>query len=227
MNPRESFLGWPGWRILGVYVLLSAAINVWWLLIFGGANYLTTLHSYRVRLHCDAELDIPFVPASVLVYMSIYLLFWAVPFILRSVDELLRLTATFAAITLVAAVGFLIFPADPCFRTPDDLGIWTELVWFAKWIAMRHNFAPSLHVGLSIVCITVYARRARPLGKAFLWLWALAIALSTMFLHQHYAIDVLTGFLLGWGGVRLVYDRLSWPGESAPASPSTSRGPPA
>ena len=223
----DGFWGWPGWRNLGIYLLLAAALSLVWVLVFGGANYLTGLHSYRVHLHVADELDIPFIPASVLVYMSIYPLFWAAPFILRRTEEPIRFAATLAAITLVAAVCFLIFPADPVFRTPHDMGVWKDLVLFAKWLALRHNFAPSLHVGLSTVCIVLYVRRAPCPGKVFLIIWALAIGLSTLFLHQHYVVDVLTGYLLGWAGVRLVFDRGMRPGEIAPASPSTHPGPPA
>jgi membrane-associated phospholipid phosphatase len=85
--------------------------------------------------------------------------------------------------------------------------VWDGLVRFAKWVARPHNYAPSLHVALSVVCIRVYARHANRAGKVFLWLWAAGIAVSTVLLHQHYLVDVVTGFLLGLAGVRWVYDR--------------------
>jgi membrane-associated phospholipid phosphatase len=55
--------------------------------------------------------------------------------------------------------------------------------------------------------VTVYARRAGLPGKMLLWLWAGVIAASTLLLHQHYLLDVLTGAALGWAGARAVYDR--------------------
>jgi membrane-associated phospholipid phosphatase len=102
----------------------------------------------------------------------------------------------------------LLVPADNVFPPPpDDMGVWTGLVRSAKWVALEHNLVPSLHVALSVVCIAVYARQARPVGRALLWLWAAVIGLSTLLLHQHYVLDVATGFALGLAGVWLVYDR--------------------
>jgi membrane-associated phospholipid phosphatase len=37
----------------------------------------------------------------------------------------------------------------------------------------------------------------RPAYKYFYWLWAAAIAVSTLFTHQHYVADVVTGGALG------------------------------
>jgi membrane-associated phospholipid phosphatase len=225
MTP-DPFFGWPGVRILARALLLGAIVSICWLVLYGGADYLTDWLPYRVRLHLDAELDIPFVPESVLVYMSIYLLFAAAPFILRRPVELDALAATFVVVILVAAVCFLVFPADSYFCTPTAMGRWEGLVHFAKWLARPHNFAPSLHVGLAVCCVTIYARRAPGWGKVVLWLWALAIALSTLVLHQHHVIDVVTGWLLGWAGVRVVFDH--WrAGRKDPASPSMNPVPPA
>ena len=224
---NSSFAGLALPRCRPHAIILGLLVGAWWLLVFHGANYLTLFLPYRVRLYLDAELEIPFVPASVLGYMSIYPLFWLSPFVLRTRDELRWLAWTLAAITLIAGIGFVLFPADPHFRTPDDWGAWTPLIRFAKGLALEHNLAPSLHVGLVVSCITIYARRAPAWGKAVLWGWSLLVALSTLLLHPHYVIDVITGYGLGWGGVRLVYDRAQRAAETTPASPSTHPAPPA
>jgi membrane-associated phospholipid phosphatase len=161
--------------------------------------------------------------------MSIYLLFVAAPFILRRPDELDRLAATLVVIILVAGFFFLVIPAESYFRTPGDPSAWDGLVRFAKRVALRYNFAPSLHVGLSVVCITLYARRAPRWGSVLLWGWSLAVGVSTLLLHQHYVVDVIGGYLLGWAGVRCVYDRWGQGRgpETALASRSTNPGQPA
>jgi membrane-associated phospholipid phosphatase len=204
-EPRStSFFHRPSLVVVGRAIFLGLLVTVWWVLIYHGTNYVTPLLPYRVRLHLDAELDIPFVPASVLGYMSIYPLFWMAPFVLRTREELDRLALGLAVITLVAGICFVLFPAESHFRTPADWGEWGELIHFARWLALKYNFAPSLHVGLAVTCITVYARRAPAWGKVILWTWSGLVALSTLFLHQHYVIDVITGYLLGWGGAALV-----------------------
>jgi membrane-associated phospholipid phosphatase len=206
---REPFWHWPSWRLLGETVLLGTAVAAWWLLIYGGANLVTDRHTFRLRVHLPVETQVPFVPAAVLGYMSIYPLFWLAPFILRTRRELAALCSTLAAVIFVAGVCFVLLPVGNAFPSqPDALGMWTPFVVAAKRLAMSHNWLPSLHVAMSVVCVAIYARRAGRLGAAILWSWSALIAASTLLLHQHYLIDVATGYLLGVGGVRLGYG--SW-----------------
>jgi membrane-associated phospholipid phosphatase len=205
MSGPGRFLGWPGWGVLGYAAALGAAQTLCFFVVFGGANYLTGLHPYRVRLHLDAELAIPFVPAAVLGYLSLYPLFCLAPFVLRTRRELAALTRTLAVVTLAAGVCFLLIPGLPVFPPPRDLGGWEGPVLFAKRLALTYNFLPSLHVALTAVCAAVYAMRAGIVGKAVLWLWSGVVSLSTLLLHQHYVVDVVTGYALAWAGVRWVY----------------------
>lgn len=211
--PPPPFWRWPSWGHVGAALAYGSAVGLWFALVYGGTDFLTSQHSHRVRLHLDAELAVPLVPEAVLVYMSIYLLFWMSPFVLRARRELRALAATLAAVTAVAGVGFLVFPADMAFPPTGDLGAWTKPVRFAQRLALTYNFAPSLHVALSTVCAAVYARQARPAGKALLFLWVAGIGASTLLLHQHYVVDVVTGYALALAGVRWVYIR--WAGAGA------------
>ena len=208
----EPFWGWPGWQHLGLTLVLTALLSAWWVLVYGGANYVAEQHTYRVRLHLDAELHVPFVPAAVLGYMSLYPLLWAAPFILRERRDLIAFAATLAAVTGVAGLCFLLLPADSFFPKPPPMGVWEGLIRFAKELALAHNWAPSLHVALSVVCIVIYARRAPGPVAAILWTWSLVIAVSTVLLHQHYLIDIVTGYALAWVMVRLLYDHRPTPG---------------
>ncbi len=205
--PPRGFWHWPGWGRLAYTLFLGLAVGLWFALIYGGADWITAQHSYRVRVHLDAELQMPFVPAAVVGYLSANLLFWSPAFILRNRRELHALAVTLAVVILVAGCCFLLVPAEVAFPPPGAMGAWTGLVQLAKAVALENNLVPSLHVALSVVCVAVYARQATPLGRGLLWLWAAGIAVSTLLLHQHYLLDVATGFILGLLGVRLVYDR--------------------
>jgi membrane-associated phospholipid phosphatase len=216
--------------LFGLALLLGAGQTLWFALIFSGADWVTERRSLRVRLHLDFELAIPFVPAAVLGYLSIYPLFWMGPFVLRRHQELCAWVGTLAVATLCAGIVFLVFPGELLFPPSGDMGDWSTLVGFAKRLALRHNLMPSLHVTLSAVCVLVFAARAGPVGKVLLWSWSLVIAGSTLLLHQHYLVDVAAGYALGWACVRWVYNRAaSLPAgkelpEPSPVPTDTSRG---
>src|SRR5262249_24917841 len=124
--PRSPFLAWPGWRLLREDIVLAAGLALWWAVIYIGADELANRHARRVRIHLDAELHLPFVPAFVLVYRSIDELFLLVPFVLRSRDEVSALTRTLAVVIALAGVGFVSLPAEAAYA-PRDAGAWQGL----------------------------------------------------------------------------------------------------
>lgn len=67
---------------------------------------------------------------------------------------------------------------------------------------------PSLHVAFPVVCAfitsTLFARRIALL----FWLYALAVSASSIYLGEHYATDVLAGFLIAWFCVRVTRVRV-------------------
>ena len=204
----ESFWGWPGWKHLRFAWLVSLAGLLWFVFIYGGADTLTAHRSFRVRVDLDAELKIPFVPEAVVVYMSIYPLFLAAPFILRQRREFLALAMTLNVVVLIGGICFLLFPAQVAYPTPSDLGAFPELYSFASRLCLTYNLVPSLHVALATVCIAVFAARSNVIAKTLFWLWAGAIAISTLLIHKHHILDVLTGFMLAWVAYKFVYPRL-------------------
>ncbi len=212
---REPFLGWPGWKHLRFFATLAVAQTIWFALVFFGCDRLTAARSFRVRVHFDAELKLPFVPEMTIFYMSIYLLFWIAPFILRSRQQLGALAVTLAVVTLIAGICFLLFPARLAYPAPQDLGELPNLFRFADRLNLDYNLMPSLHVALSVVCIAAYAGHTHATGKTILWIWAAAISASTLLTHQHHLLDVITGFLLAACATKFLYQRLGLPPETA------------
>jgi membrane-associated phospholipid phosphatase len=206
-GPDAPFFGWPGWRHLRFAALISVAGIVWFLLVYGGCDAFTAQRTLRVRIHLDRELQFPFIPETVLVYMTIYLLFAGAPFILRQRREFLALALTLDAIILVAGIAFLLVPARLAFPPPENLGALPNLFRFADRLNLTYNLLPSLHVALSVACIAAYAPRTGPVGRVLLWLWGSAIAVSTLLTHQHHILDVVAGWALAVGASRWVYRR--------------------
>jgi membrane-associated phospholipid phosphatase len=201
----EPFWGWPGWKYLCFAWLVSLAGLLWFLLVYGGADFLTGHRSFRVRVYLDAELGIPFIPEAAIVYMSIYPLFLAAPFIMRKRREFLALAMTLNITILIAGICFLLFPAQVAFPPPTNFGAFPNLYHLADRLSLRYNLVPSLHVALSTICIAVFAARTRTIWKIVLWTWAAAIAVSTLLIHKHHLLDVATGFLLVWIVLKFFY----------------------
>ncbi|MFL6291506.1 MAG: phosphatase PAP2 family protein [Thermoanaerobaculia bacterium] len=194
----EPFLAWPGWPHLREAAVLSLANALWFALVYGGADWLTAHRAFRVPVHFAAELRIPFVPGMTVFYMSLYILFFLAPFILRTRRELRALVGAMAVAILASGIAFLLFPAELAFAParPEDLGIWAGLYRVADGLNLTYNLLPSLHVTFAVLCVSAFSPRAPRMVRVLLWLWALLIAASTVLIHQHHVLDAVTGWLL-------------------------------
>jgi hypothetical protein len=182
---------------------LAAAQMAWFLFVYGGADAITARRTTRFTIHLEIERQMPFVPAAIVLYMSIYLLFAAAPLVLRTRRELNRLWIMLAGVILIAGVCFLAFPAELAYDADRAWGAWAGWFAIADRLNLRYNLVPSLHVALSVVCIDVYAARTGIIGKTLLWLWGAGIALSTLLTHEHHVLDVVTGLLLALAATRI------------------------
>lgn len=197
IRPRltsQSFLAWPGWGHLRWAALLYALVTLWFGIVYGGADWITAQRTTRIRIHLDAELLVPLIPAFTLGYMSIYLLFFAAPFVLRTRRGLTELAVNQALAILLAGVFFWLLPARLAFPPPQNLGVWKGLFQFADRLNLDYNLVPSLHVALSVICVEMFAMHATTAVRLVLRGWGLVIAASTILTHQHHLLDVLAGY---------------------------------
>jgi membrane-associated phospholipid phosphatase len=203
----EPFWGWPEWKHLGFATWVSLIGTLWFVVVYGGCDAITAHRLSRIRIHLDSELNIPFIPETVLIYMSIYVLFFVAPFILRQRREFLTLAIALDVIILVGGIGFLLIPAQLGFASPTDLGAFPGLFHFADRLNLTYNLVPSLHVALSVACIATYAQRTGIVGKVLLWIWGVSISVSTLFTHQHHLLDVVAGWTLALVVFRVLRER--------------------
>jgi hypothetical protein len=207
MKPSLPFLAWPGRRVLAEAVVLGTAQTLWWMLVYFGADWVTGQRSTRVRVHLDAELAIPFIPEFILAYRSLDPLFLIGPFVLRTRAQIRALTWAMFCVTLIAGLCFLLLPAEPAYAPQVVPEFWADIFAINTQIVRRYNMVPSLHVALSTVVLAAYGTGRGAWDRAGLAAWGGLIALSTLLVHEHHVLDVVTGFLLGWAGYRLVYLR--------------------
>ena len=202
---------WLGW---------GAVVAAWFVIVYGGCNWLTSRRTERVRLHLDAELQIPLVPAAVVVYLSLSPLMWLSGWALVCPRQWRVLALTMMVAIGLAGLGFLALPAELgyepwCESVP---AAWHPLFEFTDALVGTHNLFPSLHVALAWICAAAYCRSE----AGWLWslwiCWAAAITGATLLVHQHHLLDVAGGMLLAAGCVTMVLRR-SWP-TSTPTDPT-------
>lgn len=144
------------------------------------------------------------------IYVSYYV-FLLVPLllILRGRDRAARAAA--ALVSLTYTVNFAFFVLVPVKSPPQILGEYPGLVasGFTGWAvadalrALQGSESvlgaafPSSHVAGSVVCALAAWRWMRPLGRVLVPLSG-GVALATVYLGYHHALDPLTGVL--WGG---------------------------
>jgi membrane-associated phospholipid phosphatase len=196
VSPSRELLAWPGWKHIREAVWLGLLFWIWLELVYVVTDVLTGARTFRVRLHFDWELSIPFVPGMTVFYMSIFPLMWLAPFALRTRGELRGLMGSLSRVTLSAGIVFLLLPAQLGYAPEVVPPRWASLYDFADAVNLHYNLAPSLHVALAVTCVDSYTRRASSAARFILWTWGATIALSTLLTHQHHLLDVLSGFAL-------------------------------
>lgn len=206
-----TFLAWPGRRHLLYAMGLSLANLVWFEIVFVACDAITRARTWRVPIHTALDLKIPFMPSMTVVYLSMDVLLLAGPFILRTKQEFRAAVAMLAVAIGIAGVCFVLIPADLAYPpvVESELGMWAAAYHLADAVNLTYNLVPSLHVALTVACVAAFTERARAVTRALMWLWAAAIAASTLLTHQHHIIDVVAGWLLGLACFHLVYRPLT------------------
>lgn len=178
-------------------LLLSAALSLLFVFVYGLSNSLAAGRSNVGTCFCEWELHIPFVPALILPYMSIDLFFIASFLLCEDRIELHAHARRIAAAILVAGLAFLMFPLTTGYPRPEVSGWSGSLFQFLWSFDKPHNLVPSLHVALASLLWPVYARHTRARLKWLVHVWFALMIVSPIFTWQHHLLDVWTGAMLG------------------------------
>lgn len=181
---------------LKYYLLWGLLVSLVFFALYPLINIFTTTRSDTLALWLPMELSIPFIPAFIWLYLSMYLIIF-VPLFFLNLQEQKRLASELIVVTIIGAVIFLLFPARLGFvRQLPDNPLYHAL--FSQLLALDkpHNLVPSLHVAWSWTVVRAVSRTVRGWVPVMLYFWFTGIALSTLFVHQHHVLDVVTGLLL-------------------------------
>ncbi|NNG05395.1 MAG: phosphatase PAP2/dual specificity phosphatase family protein [Inquilinus sp.] len=199
-------MGAPRERPWGEAALWLLLLGPLFFALYGLSGWVTSRGGSAASLAFGWEAAIPFVPASVVPYMSIDLFFAGSFFLCRNRRDLRAHAARIALAIGVATACFVLFPARMGFERPPVEGLFGPLFGLLETFDTPYNQAPSLHVALLAVLWPVYAGATRKALRLVVHLWIVLIAASVLLTWQHHTLDVATGALLGGALFCLVPD---------------------
>lgn len=142
---------------------------------------------------------IPFVPWTVLIYISEYLFFTATYLCCRNAENLSKYLYSFFFTQVFSCLIFLLWPTTyprELFPVPVDTAPFLTAVW--QWLRNQDaatNCFPSLHVSTVFLSAYIFRDEKKYLYRFFM-IWGTLIAISTLPTKQHYIVDVIAGFFL-------------------------------
>lgn len=194
-DTREPLFGVPHGNALRGNLILSCIFGGYFWAVYWTGNFVAA-HSTRAHVALPLDLAIPFVPWTLVVYLTITPLLCLAPFIFRTPERLLPLFATMMAEVTVAGLVFCLYPVELSFPPQQVTPAESFLVKLADMAALQYNCVPSLHVTLAMTAAWAYLKVGGLGWRVFVSTWAACIIASTLLGHQHHVIDLAAGGLL-------------------------------
>ncbi|TZG00075.1 phosphatase (plasmid) [Chryseobacterium panacisoli] len=176
-----------------LYALILCAI-VFMMVYNFAAWYLTTLDEIPSFVF-GFEKYIPFIPWSIIPYMTSGIFFCSVFLFCQNKEQLKILTQRMLFVTIIAGVCFLLFPLKFSLPKPEINSSFPGYSFrFLKAFDSPFNQAPSLHIAYAFIFWSVFRNLKR--GRTLLLFWLILLGISTLTTYQHHCIDIITGSIL-------------------------------
>jgi len=201
----ESLFALPRGRDASTVTLLTAAFTLIFIVFYGGASFVSGLVPYRIRIDFPFEAQIPFIPQVGIVYLSTLMILACAPFILRRFEELFPLFIVLCVQTIIGAVIFIVLPVEPGYPPREPTGPLLGLFALADTLNLERNELPALHVAFAFAAAAAYQPKCSRWTGMAMWLWAAAIGISTLLMHEHHVLDMSAGILLAGVTMSAIY----------------------
>jgi len=169
-----------------------------WLVIYFFVNRLQVDPVRRIDLGTELDWKTPYIPLFALVYFSTYIFVVQPFFILSNTRQFYLMLISFVSVSVVSSLIHATVPSK-IERveqvTAGGLSGWM-LGLFQKTCKPYGNF-PSMHVGLSVPVVIANFMAGGPIAGSIMLIWAVLIAVSTLYTKQHYILDVCAGLIGG------------------------------
>ncbi len=173
---------------LFAFIWLVQALGYFWLNLVANSR-----NSYTLPLAFDQQ--IPFLSIFLIPYLAMYVVESLPYFVIREVAYLRRITLAYLAVMLVTFAIFAFFPVRMLRPEIVPASFLDSAVLLLYRLDFPYNTFPSLHASLTFLAGLVIYRIHQTEGTIVLLLAGL-ISLSTLFIKQHYVLDVLGGIAL-------------------------------
>ena len=188
-------------------IWVALAYYIGFLFLWTVSHELSDMREIRYPLYFAWESRIQFREWAVPLYFSLDLTVLLFPFIFRSFREAFAPVGTLLVQTAIAAIFFVLVPIEPGYINEMATGIWGVYLYdplgldnLSQW-----NHAPSLHVAYVFTIAFVIGKRYGHCVFLLAIIWAIAVSISTMLVHEHHLICVLGGFVLFVFTITTVY----------------------
>jgi membrane-associated phospholipid phosphatase len=183
---------------LSFRLIILALTLLGWLAIYFFVNRLQVEPNRRIDLGITLDHQIPYVPVFALVYFSTYVFVVQPFFIFSNVRQFYWMLISFASISVISSLIHATVPSK--IERVEQVTVGGLSGWmlglFQKTCKPYGNF-PSMHVGLSVPVVAADFMVGGPVIGSIMLIWAVLIAISTLYTKQHYILDVLAGFMGG------------------------------
>ncbi len=176
-----------------IYVIFCAVV---FSTVYNASAWYTSTLSNVSSFVFNIESHIPFLPITIIPYLTSGVFFVSVFFCCNTLGDLKVLSKRILFITVIAGLSYLVYPLKFSLERPEvNNSVLNFLFQFITKVDSPFNEAPSLHIAFAFVFWTVYKER-KSTWKKGIGIWLFLLGVSTLTTYQHHLLDILTGAIL-------------------------------